>query len=372
LLGRIRIVAGVLAAVASLCYAAPVAACVGTACLQLWSTAAGSGALTVEFDFSSKIQTFKSFCTSGNGQCLYTNLDPGFIATTDAVPGSGFFPLLDGTTVQLAVVRLSPGLTVSINGQRLDTPEERVTIGTMPDIHNHPSWQLLLPGDEVGDYAFTFRLETDAPAYADSADITVMVTNRAPTPEPGTPTATPTATATPAPTGCAGDCDGDGAVTVDEVLTCVHMALFTSTDCPACDSNQDDFVTVDEIIAALNVALVGCEQEPQVTLAEIQQEIFTPTCATVLCHNAASAAGDLDLSAGASRVELVNIVPSAEIAAQAGQLRVDPGDPDNSFLLIKLIGPPLGAGSRMPLIGLPLAAEQIETIRTWILRGAQP
>ena len=65
-------------------------------------------------------------------------------------------------------------------------------------------------------------------------------------------------------------------------------------------------------------------------------------------------------------------VAAVTLRPEAGQLRVDPGRPDNSFLLIKLVGPPLGAGSRMPLLGDPLDAGQIQLVADWILQGAQP
>ena len=60
---------------------------------------------------------------------------------------------------------------------------------------------------------------------------------------------------------CAGDCDGDGSVTVDELITSVHVALGSASlhDCPSFDTNGDDQATVDELIAGRNVALDGCE-----------------------------------------------------------------------------------------------------------------
>jgi len=54
-------------------------------------------------------------------------------------------------------------------------------------------------------------------------------------------------------------------------------------------------------------------------------------------------------------------------------LRVDPGNPENSFLITKLTlstSFDVRFQSRMPLGGEPLSAAQIEQIRAWILRGA--
>ena len=85
-----------------------------------------------------------------------------------------------------------------------------------------------------------------------------------------------------------------------------------------------------------------------------------------------SRTGNLDLSTGQSHGELVGVQPSIDQARDDGFLRVDPGNPDNSFLLIKLEGPPLGEGSRMPLTGTPLTPAEIDVIRAWIEDGALP
>jgi len=62
------------------------------------------------------------------------------------------------------------------------------------------------------------------------------------------------------PTGCVGDCSGDGAVTVDEIVLSVSIALGGRPvgDCLAADRNGDEEVTVDEIVTAVTNALEGC------------------------------------------------------------------------------------------------------------------
>ena len=59
---------------------------------------------------------------------------------------------------------------------------------------------------------------------------------------------------------CAGDCDSGGAVTVDELVQCVNIALGNQpiSACPACDTGGDGAVTVDELVKAVNAALGGC------------------------------------------------------------------------------------------------------------------
>jgi hypothetical protein len=62
------------------------------------------------------------------------------------------------------------------------------------------------------------------------------------------------------PPSCAGDCNGDGTVTVNELITAVNIALGNApvSTCPAVDTNGDGTVTVNELIQAVNSALNGC------------------------------------------------------------------------------------------------------------------
>lgn len=58
---------------------------------------------------------------------------------------------------------------------------------------------------------------------------------------------------------CVGDCNRDGQVTIDEILTVVNLALNGGTDgCTAGDANSDGLITIDEILTAVNNALQGC------------------------------------------------------------------------------------------------------------------
>ena len=64
---------------------------------------------------------------------------------------------------------------------------------------------------------------------------------------------------------CVGDCNGDGSVTVNEVVTGVNIGLGTQSldACPSFDANGDGLVTVNEIITAVNIGLglAGCGAE---------------------------------------------------------------------------------------------------------------
>lgn len=63
-----------------------------------------------------------------------------------------------------------------------------------------------------------------------------------------------------APAACVGDCNGDGSVTVEEIVLMVNIALGNRpvSDCTAGDRDGSGEVTVDEIVAAVNNALGEC------------------------------------------------------------------------------------------------------------------
>lgn len=87
-----------------------------------------------------------------------------------------------------------------------------------------------------------------------------------PTDTPPMPTATstaiaPTATATPTPPAqCAGDCDGGGSVTINEIVMLVGIALEQEPidACQAGNGDGNPQISVSEILTAVNRALGGC------------------------------------------------------------------------------------------------------------------
>ena len=102
------------------------------------------------------------------------------------------------------------------------------------------------------------------------------------------------------------------------------------------------------------------------SLTCIQQLVFTPSCATSGCHLNPGAQQGMDLSEGMAFTNIVG-VPSAE---DPNRDRVHPGDPDGSYLILKLEGSPLIVGDWMPLGGPYLSQAEIDVIRQWILDGA--
>lgn len=105
----------------------------------------------------------------------------------------------------------------------------------------------------------------------------------------------------------------------------------------------------------------------QPTLTSIQSNIFSVNCALSGCHAGASPQQGMNLSEGQAFSNIVN-VRSNEVPSL---FRVEPGNPEDSYLFMKITGATGIVGSRMPLGRSPLSSEEIETIRQWIEDGAQ-
>jgi hypothetical protein len=59
---------------------------------------------------------------------------------------------------------------------------------------------------------------------------------------------------------CVGDCNQDGSVAINELITGVRINLGDAalSACPAFDGNDDGSVSIAELIQAVNAALNGC------------------------------------------------------------------------------------------------------------------
>jgi len=114
---------------------------------------------------------------------------------------------------------------------------------------------------------------------------------------------------------------------------------------------------------------VGDNEPSAVSLANNVQTILDARC--VQCHFLESAQGELVLEQGEAFASLVNI-PSS----QAPMNRVEPGNPDRSYLMHKLRGTHHsvgGSGSAMPLggeVSSGLSTDDMALIQTWIVTGA--
>jgi hypothetical protein len=102
----------------------------------------------------------------------------------------------------------------------------------------------------------------------------------------------------------------------------------------------------------------------------VSDRIFRVSCAAFSsCHQGNRPAGGLNLTPTRAHGELVDVAAEAV----SGWRRVVPGDPDRSYLLVKLgdLEGPLGEdGDLMPPNSALLCPEKRDAVRSWIAAGA--
>ena len=118
------------------------------------------------------------------------------------------------------------------------------------------------------------------------------------------------------------------------------------------------------LVAACDDAATPAASTSPPTLAELQVEVFAPSCSFGACHGGPNPKNGLDLSSfDASRASLI------DVATKAGAgLRVKPGDPAESQLVQVLAGA-VGEVSQMPL-GFVLPDATTARVRAGIAAGA--
>lgn len=125
--------------------------------------------------------------------------------------------------------------------------------------------------------------------------------------------------------------------------------------------------------ATITASAEGQDGTAEVTVTAVSfsshvQPVFTNSCALSGCHTGSNPPHGLNLSAGLSYGNLVN-VPAAEAPLD----RIEPSDPDASYLIHKIQGTQAdvgGSGARMPFGGPYLSQATIDTLRAWVTKGA--
>ena len=102
----------------------------------------------------------------------------------------------------------------------------------------------------------------------------------------------------------------------------------------------------------------------EATLAEVS-EVFAVSCAFSGCHGGEELAAGLSLEG-----DFAGRIVGVASEQRSGFLLVDPGNPNKSYLLMKVRGDDEIISRQMPP-GNPLPAEQVEIIRAWIASGAK-
>ncbi len=109
--------------------------------------------------------------------------------------------------------------------------------------------------------------------------------------------------------------------------------------------------------------VVGCPTGTP-TFDEVQEDVFTLSCAFSTCHGAGQEA-ELGLTdAASSWADIVNVASVEE----PGETRVIPGDSENS-LLFKVLDMDVGAIRQMP-VNSSVTPRQRAMVKAWIDGGA--
>ncbi len=173
-------------------------------------------------------------------ECLEVDTSPGTYSV--ATPSGTTYYVLAFLDLNLNVA-LDPGEPYQIYRNKSTRPADPVVVGTA-----QTSADFTFGDDHLGPIPAASPTPTSSATPTPTATATVTATSTG-----------PQSTVTPTALPCVGDCNGDGQVTVDEILTMVNLTLNGgTTGCPAGDANGDGVITVDEILTAVTNALNGC------------------------------------------------------------------------------------------------------------------
>lgn len=117
-------------------------------------------------------------------------------------------------------------------------------------------------------------------------------------------------------------------------------------------------------VLAMSVETKGQEVDEQ-SLQELEAQVadlFERSCARAGCHAGPVPQQGMHLGRAQFYASIVD-VPSQE---RPDLRRVKPGDPDSSYLMMKVRGDPGIEGVQMPMIGARLTEEEVGTIAAWI------
>lgn len=111
----------------------------------------------------------------------------------------------------------------------------------------------------------------------------------------------------------------------------------------------------------------ACDGGASVSFVTDVAPLLESGCAERGCHGGAMPKEGLDLRGMASFEDLVGVFASQ---CDDGRLLVEPGAPERSYLMQKLLGTDMCSGSLMPKGSMPFTASELATISSWICSGA--
>jgi hypothetical protein len=180
-----------------------------------------------------------------------------FVVPTPTSTGSTT-PTRTGTATHTPTLTRTP--SASVTGTRTRTATPSRTISATPTATEPPSRTATpsrTPTVPPSATSTSPGMHTHTPTRTRTSATSPTMTATAST--TSAPELTPTQTPTVTPP-CAGECNGAGGVTINELLTLVNVALgrASAESCVAGDADGDGQITIAELVKAVNNALKGC------------------------------------------------------------------------------------------------------------------
>lgn len=115
-----------------------------------------------------------------------------------------------------------------------------------------------------------------------------------------------------------------------------------------------------------------CTPLPDANFSTIQTHVFNVSCALNSCHNSNGTESEgLALNAGVSYADTVGVPSQQQFNGTTTLMRVSTdGNPNASYLYLKVIGAAGIEGVRMPDTGQDLCEDKIDALAQWITDGA--
>lgn len=142
-----------------------------------------------------------------------------------------------------------------------------------------------------------------------------------------------------------------------------------TTDTGATDAGAADTATPDTGATDTGTTdtLEPCDD--CVTLSQVVDEVFAPSCATGGCHDMRSLGGGIALEGD----DLMDVLLASSFQLPA-MPRVTPGDEDRSYLYLKVVDEHADAGGFGTIMppGGGMSDQAVDLLRDWIRDGARP
>ncbi|MFN2428245.1 MAG: hypothetical protein ABR587_17555 [Candidatus Binatia bacterium] len=189
--------------------------------------AASGGSLVAVGDFAKPILLQQGFCAGG--LCLYSATDPGLV--TPATAPAPYTSVASQTALRLEIVSIDANTAVKVGTTVLDAPGESGALGSAPNVHIHPSWQLTAPAGAMVQKTLSMRITAQSGYQPSPAYDVVLTTFEIATTTTTTTTTSFTTTTTTSTTQTSTTTTQTSTTTVTMAPSCGDGVLDFDEDC---------------------------------------------------------------------------------------------------------------------------------------------